>query len=371
MQNVKLVPSSKLRLKSSIALYQESGCLHFFKTNTRESFYLSFANSNIDFIEILQEFDGNNTTEQIAKKNNLELSSLISLLSLLVKNHIIIIADAQYDDLHDNYRLINFLEDFFISSSQINKKLKDVKNKTVLIVGLGAVGSFVVDILARSGIENFIIADDDVVDITNIHRQNMYFEDDVGMLKTDCIERELLKINSNISVLKLNTKMDDNFFTSFDSTIDLAINCADYPSVDFTSKIIADYCMKFKIPHIIGGGYNLHLTLIGQSILPFKSSCFYCFETELNKINGKYTKHMKKLVRKNRKIGSFSPLCSLSASLTALESFKILYGLEDKLVNLSKRIEFKIRNMDLEILEIPRDKECFICKENNNVNKRN
>ena len=227
MQNVKLVPSSKLRLKSSIALYQESGCLHFFKTNTRESFYLSFANSNIDFIEILQEFDGNNTIEQIAKKNNLELSSLISLLSLLVKNHIIIIADAQYDDLHDNYRLINFLEDFFISSSQINKKLKDVKNKTVLIVGLGAVGSFVVDILARSGIENFIIADDDVVDITNIHRQNMYFEDDVGMLKTDCIERELLKINSNISVLKLNTKMDDNFFTSFDSIIDLAINCAD------------------------------------------------------------------------------------------------------------------------------------------------
>ena len=67
------------------------------------------------------------------------------------------------------------------------------------------------------------------------------------------------------------------------------------------------------------------------------------------------------LHRENRKIGSFSPLCTLSASLSSIEAFKILCELDEFLLNTSKRIEFGLRSMDFNIINIPKDDNCTIC----------
>ena len=77
--------------------------------------------------------------------------------------------------------------------------------------------------------------------------------------------------------------------------LDLIINCADEPNVDKTSRIVAEYAMEKRIPHIIGGGYNLHLTLIGQTIIPFKTACFECFNLFLKELNDTSLRNVKKL----------------------------------------------------------------------------
>ncbi len=350
------------RLRSSVALVYSDNELNIFKTNVRENIFLKINYKNI--IQLLQLFDGHTKLTDIIKQcDDIDENTLISLVQFLNNKYVLIYVDKEYplELIETKYRIINFLEDYCKSSGEVLHKISLLNNKRVLIFGLGAVGTWIVDMLARDGIKDFILVDDDSVDISNLHRQDFYFEDDINKKKLDVIEIKLKQLDSRINIKKIFKKLDYDFFNDFNEKFDLAINCADYPNVDTTTKIIASECMRRNIPHIVGGGYNLHLTLIGQSVIPYKSACFKCFDTKLNKINEPFTHNLKKLHRENRKIGSFSPLCTLSASLSSIEAFKILCELDEFLLNTSKRIEFGLRSMDFNIINIPKDNNCTIC----------
>ncbi len=133
-----------------------------------------------------------------------------------------------------------------------------------------------------------------------------------------------------------------------------------YPSVDTTSNIIGEYALKNNIPHIIGGGYNLHLTLIGQVIIPHETACVNCFRKNLEEINKIDDKNIKKLNMPNRKIGSFPPLSALSASITSNEAFKILAKI-NSLNMINKRTEFLLENMNFKNLDMTKREDCEWC----------
>ena len=76
------------------------------------------------------------------------------------------------------------------------EKLQSLHQKTVAIFGLGGVGSYVVEGLARSGIGNFVIVDGDKVDVTNINRQIIATTKTVGRLKVDVAEERIKEINN-------------------------------------------------------------------------------------------------------------------------------------------------------------------------------
>lgn len=356
----------KYRIRSSIALSYRDGIMEFFKTNIRENIVLKTSCNLIDFIK---KFDGIKPLKDILQDSIFDDISAQKLISFLHNKNILIEVNCNYDKnvILEKYRLINFLEEYCFDTKQVVNILAILSQKPVLVIGLGAVGTWIVDILRRCGVEKFILVDHDKVDLSNIHRQDFYFESDIGRLKLDCIEERLLEIG-NTEIEKFYTIFDENFFHHFDKEFCLAINCADYPNVDTTTNILGKECMKRNIPHIIGGGYNLHLSLIGQSVIPYESACHECFNKALQKINT-YHAELKKLHRANRKIGSFTPLCTISASLAALDAFKILCGFYNKLTNTSTRIEFKIREMDIERMPISRDPTCQCCKEKNDIKR--
>lgn len=358
----KSILNKKFRIKNSIAMVynKETKILNLFKTNTRESIYLRI---DYDIIDLLQQFDGKINLSNIISKNVFQEKEIIQLVIYLNKNKILIEHDVNYelDIFEANYRIINFLEYFCCKTSEVVQSLEKLNKSTVLIFGLGGVGSWIVDTLARSGVKNFILVDDDIVEQTNLHRQNLFFPDQIGKFKVDCIEEGLKLINPDINIKKYIKKLDSFFFNSFMDDFDLAINCADFPNVDTTTRIIGSECMTRNKPHIIGGGYNLHLTLIGQTVIPFKSACYECFSMKLQEINNDDVKDLKKLYRPTRKIGSFTPLCTIAASLASLEAVKIICGFFDDLVNTSKRIEFSIETMDFKIMDIERNPNCKIC----------
>ncbi len=97
--------------------------------------------------------------------------------------------------------------------------------------------------------------------------------------------------------------------------------------------------MQKNIPHIIGGGYNLHLTLIGQTVLPHKSACYKCFDSRLKVINEIDIKGLKKLHREKRKLGSFAPLSSGgAASVIGIRMLlKYYVDLKNYVLNSSKK----------------------------------
>ena len=142
--------------------------------------------------------------------------------------------------------------------------------------------------------------------------------------------------------------------------LDLIINCADKPNVDTTSMWIGEYAMKRGIPHIIGGGYNLHLSLICQTVLPGKSACVNCFKKKLEEENKIDPQKVKKLMVKNRKVGSFGPMCSLIASMVGMEAIKILTKYIEP-SNVNRRGEFDIYTMDIQYKYYERRYDCEWC----------
>lgn len=354
---------SKFRLRQSIGIVSNDGLIDFFKANVRDIIKIKISFS--DIVSLLKLFDGVKTVKEVAQAyGKVEIAQLIDLVLFLNQEYILIEQNEEYpwELIKNEYRLINFLEDYCHSTREVREALDKLANAKVMIVGLGAVGSFIATYLAKSRVRNFILVDSDVVDISNIHRQ-YYFEDQIGESKLDAISKELRFINPKVVVEKINDNLDENFFENLkiSSDMQLIINCADEPSVDVTSRIIAKYAMKHRIPHIVGGGYNLHLTLVGQSIIPYKTACFECFQIFLEKLNNPILLNVRKLYRENRKVGSFPPLSGIASSLAALDAFKILIGRYDILQQANKRIEFNLKAHQFNSMLVERDPNCSWC----------
>ena len=84
-----------------------------------------------------------------------------------------------------------------------------LNNKTIAIIGIGGVGGYTVETLVRNGIENIIIVDKDVVDITNKNRQIIALDTTLNKSKVDVFEERIKSINKNCNVIKLNMFLNE------------------------------------------------------------------------------------------------------------------------------------------------------------------
>lgn len=350
------------RLKASVALVYNDNVLDIFLSNKREQFKITIDYEQI--VELLFSFDGKKTVSDIMEiYENIDSDDLFNLILFFIKKNVLIKVDCDYSEMFvsEQYRLINFFEDYCSSTSEVISSLKLISTRKVMIIGIGAVGTWISESLIRTGLKNITLIDDDTVEISNLHRQGMFFSDDVGKFKVDVLSENLCSIFSDVKVTKIKEKLTSDFFTKYNDKYDLIINCADKPSVDETTRIIARFCMEHKIPHIVGGGYNLHLTLIGQTVIPNRTACVMCFEKHLQKINSADLDGVKKLTRKNRKIGSFSPLSTIAASLATIDAMKIVSGKYDFISNSNSRIEFDVRERDINKHFVEKNDDCEWC----------
>ena len=355
----------KPKLSSGISVVKiNNTILEFFKSNTRHQIRIKVQDDTI--MNLVNSLDGTISVEEIAKSFQLSLDEIYDLLDFLRKKGILdnIEPRSDFQEFDKFRRVIYFLSDFASSHDEQLKMWNKLRKSKVLIIGLGAVGTWVACNLVESGVENLILLDPDDVDITNLHRQYGYSFNDVGKKKTDALETRLKKYNNNIKISKHNLLLDKDILEMFDDMhIDLIINCADKPNVDTTTMWVGEYGMKRKIPHIIGGGYNMHLSLIGQTVLPGKSACAKCFKLQLEESNTIDSQRVKKLQIKNRKVGSFGPMCSLIASFVGMEAIKVLSGCTEP-SNINRRGEFDIYDMDIKYINFVRRDDCEWCGTN-------
>ena len=134
----------------------------------------------------------------------------------------------------------------------LNDKLEIVKNKTILIIGLGGVGGYALEALARTYINKLIIVDNDIVDISNLNRQLMTDITNIGLHKTDVWFNRIKKINPSCHVIKITEFITkDNLNLLFKEKIDYVIDACDTLE---TKKEIIKYCLKNKIKFISSMG---------------------------------------------------------------------------------------------------------------------
>lgn len=350
------------KLRSSVSRVDfGGGIIEFFKSNTRTQTRIRTESDAI--LKILGTLDGTKTIEYIASRFNVEQASLEEFLGFLRAKSILDNVDppSDFDRFERFRRTIFFIEDYATSHQHLTKMWSNIRGATVLIVGLGAVGSWVACTLAQSGVKSFIVLDPDTVDVSNLHRQFGYTEKDIGRLKVDALADALNKFAQDIHVQKNATALDETSLAQLDGCqIDLIINCADQPTVDLTSRWCGEYGMMRNIPHIIGGGYNLHLSLVGQTIIPHESACVRCFEKTLDEKNRIDPTRVKKLQVRNRKIGSLGPICAMNASMIGMEAIKILSRCTTP-ANINRRGEFDIFSMDVQYRIFAKRDDCEWC----------
>lgn len=83
------------------------------------------------------------------------------------------------------------------------ENLNKLHSKTVAVVGVGGVGGYTIETLVRNGIENIIIVDNDIVDITNKNRQIIALDSTINISKVDAFEKRIKDINKNVNITKL------------------------------------------------------------------------------------------------------------------------------------------------------------------------
>ena len=140
----------------------------------------------------------------------------------------------------------------------IGEKINNLREKCILVLGLGGVGGYVVESLARCGIGHLILIDYDVVDITNINRQIIALHSNIGKKKTECFKERIKDINSNCIVDTYDIFYDEsNKDIIFNQNIDYIIDCCDSLN---SKKIIIEESYKREIPIIssMGTGNKFH-----------------------------------------------------------------------------------------------------------------
>ncbi|MBD3904316.1 tRNA threonylcarbamoyladenosine dehydratase [Chryseobacterium sp. Ch-15] len=133
--------------------------------------------------------------------------------------------------------------------------VEKLSKAAVLVVGLGGVGSFAAEFLARAGVGKMTIVDGDTVDITNINRQLPALHSTVGKHKVDVVSERLMDINPNLELIKVNEFLNpDRMAEILDGgNFDYILDCIDSVSPK-VSLIIAARRRKIKIVSSMGAG---------------------------------------------------------------------------------------------------------------------
>lgn len=133
----------------------------------------------------------------------------------------------------------------------------ELHQKTVVIIGVGGVGGYVAESLARSGIGHLVLIDYDIIDITNKNRQIIALDSTIGMNKVEVLKSRILDINPECIVDVHNTFLDGDNISLLDSyKIDYLVDACDTIS---TKKAIIDKCVNNNISFISSMGTGKRL----------------------------------------------------------------------------------------------------------------
>ncbi|HHB92324.1 MAG TPA: HesA/MoeB/ThiF family protein [Thioploca sp.] len=223
--------------------------------------------------------------------------------------------------------------------------MKDqITAKTVLILGLGGLGSPVAMYLAAAGVGHLVLVDFDQVDLSNLQRQIIHSK--VGEYKVNSARNTVQKINPNIKVTIYNKHVDEIFLQTIINNIDVVVDCSD----NFTTRfVINSICVRNNIPLVSGAA----LRWSGQVavFLPKNSPCYRCLYDDAEE-----------QVETCSEAGILAPLVGIVGSIQAIEVIKILLNMGKTLCG--KLLLFDAYQNHWRSIKLPKDLDCPVCSSN-------
>ena len=221
------------------------------------------------------------------------------------------------------------------------EKLRDSK---ICVIGVGGIGNPIVTQLTAMGIGKLKIVDRDVIEISNLHRQHLYTENDIGKVKVEVAVERLKGINPTVEIEAVPVSVSKYTAESIIKGFDVVIDALD--SVD-ARYALNDACIKFDIPFIYAGA----LGMLGSvcTILPNKSACLRCIFPALAEDD----------MPTCSTEGVHPSILYLVSGVQVSETIKIITGQQPTLVN--KLLYIDLNELSFDKIHVFRQEECPSC----------
>ncbi len=239
--------------------------------------------------------------------------------------------------------LDNFSRQVMLEEIGYQGQLK-LKNSKVCVVGVGGLGNPITSRLAAMGVGTLRIVDRDVIELSNLHRQTMFDEDDVGQVKVEVAAKKLQKLNPDCKIEALAISVNDYTALEVLEGCDVVIDALDSVNARYA---LNKACVKFNIPFVTGAAVGVS----GQAftILPKTSACYYCMFPSLDE-DSMPTCSIE---------GVHPSILSIIGGIEVSEAVKVILG---KKPSLSEKIlHVDIENLDFTTTRTFRAEECPVC----------
>ena len=219
-----------------------------------------------------------------------------------------------------------------------------LKNAKVCVVGIGGLGNPISTRLVAMGIGKIRIVDRDVIELSNLHRQTMFDESDVGQIKVEAAAKKLKKMNPDVSIEAFPVSVNDYTALDIIEGCDVVIDALDSVNARYS---LNKACIKKNIPFVTGAAVGVS----GQAftIIPKETACYHCLFPALDE-DSMPTCSIE---------GVHPSILSIIGGIEVAEAVKIITGKKPNLAN-------RILHVDLENLEFVNTRtakvdECPVC----------
>lgn len=213
----------------------------------------------------------------------------------------------------------------------------------VLCVGAGGLGSSALIYLVSAGIGGIGIVDHDIINLTNLNRQVIFSENNLGESKAYCAKKFLLNLNSNIDVSVYNFKLTHLNISDLIKDYDIILDCTDNLEVKF---LINDVALKFKKILVHGSVFGLEGYV---SIFSDKTFCYRCLHYDFPGVN-------------SITYGILGAVVGIIGSLQALIVIFLLLKDSNLIRCFFSRVFFFDFNLfKFKVLKFRKSRICFIC----------
>lgn len=218
-------------------------------------------------------------------------------------------------------------------------------NSSALVIGVGGLGCAAAQYLVAAGIGSITLVDDDTVETTNLQRQILHYESNIGSKKVDSAHRTLNQINSHVDVHTIDHRLTQEQLEAAVLEHDIVLDCCDNLA---TRNSLNDVCYKQSTALVSGAAIRME----GQvfCVLPKQlSACYRCVSHFFGEQNLSCVES-----------GVMSPVVGIIGAMQANEAIKILCDYGQASAN---RLQlFDALNSEWQSINVPRLQDCPCCK---------
>ena len=250
-------------------------------------------------------------------------------------------------------QLLRYSRQIFLPNIDVAGQQK-LSDQCIIIMGAGGLGSLSSAYLAGAGVGKLVLVDDDVIDVTNLHRQLLYTENDIGLKKVDIAAKRLASMNADCEIEVIDSRLDVDQLQQLCVSADLLLDGTD----NFSTRLLVNQaCYVSKTPLITAA-----VTQFSGQLSTFDfaegSPCYQCLYPDVDDVENNCTEN-----------GVLGPNVGLMASLQALHAIKFILGLPVE--SLHRLMVVDMLNGKQRNIALKSDVACLICGKKNRNNEKN